>query len=70
MEYSFAIFVKNYLASYRNKNYLSQKLPPHSGRGSLKCQRYYISLYSEVVNEGGQKSSKFCQRNLWMPPEP
>ena len=38
------------------------------GRGSPKCQRYYISLYSKFVNEGPQKYSKFCQRSLWMPP--
>ena len=39
-------------------------------RGSPKCQRYYISLFSKLVKEGegGQKSSKFCQRILWMPP--
>ena len=37
-----------------------------------KCQWYCISLFSKLVNEGGrgsQKSSKFCQRSLWMPPK-
>ena len=38
------------------------------GRRELpKCQRYYISLFSKLVNEGGG-GSKFCQCNLWMPP--
>ena len=43
------------------------------GRGSHKCQRYYISLFSKLVNKGGGverdlQSSKVCQRSLWMPP--
>ena len=43
------------------------------GRGSPKCQRYYIRLFSKFVNEGGgrdQKSSKICQHSLWMSPKP
>ena len=34
------------------------------GRGSPKCQPYYLSNLSTK----GQKSSRSCQRNLWMPP--
>ena len=36
------------------------------GREELtKCQRYYISLCSKLVNEGGdQKFSKSCQRTV------
>ena len=39
------------------------------GRGSPKCQRYFIYLFSKFVNEGGggPKSSKLCQCSLWMP---
>ena len=47
-------------------NYVDKK---GGGRMSLKCQRYYdISLFRKLVNEGGgrPKSSKFCQRCLWM----
>ena len=48
------------------RNYVDKQ---GGGRGSHKCQRYYINLFSKLVNEGGggQKSSKFCQRSLWMP---
>ena len=48
-------------------NYVDKQ---EGGRKSSKCQRYYISWFSKLVNEGGggQKSSKFCQRSLWMSP--
>ena len=45
------------------------------GGWSPKCQPYYISLFSKLVNEGWERGitntcmySKFCQRSLWMPP--
>ena len=46
-------------------NYVDKQ---RGGKGSLKCQRYYISLLSKLVNEGGRSGQKFCQRSLWMPP--
>ena len=48
-----------------------QKLRWQAWRGGLvKCQRYYISLCSKLVNEGrgSNNSSKCCQHSLWMPP--
>ena len=41
------------------------------GGWSPKCQPYYISLFSKLVNEGwreGHKYQKFCEPSLWMPP--
>ena len=39
-----------------------------TSKGELeKCQLYFISLCSKLVNEGGQKFSKSCQRSLLMP---
>ena len=34
------------------------------GRGLAKCQRYYIILCGKLINEGGKKSLKSCQRSL------
>ena len=36
------------------------------GGGLVKCQQYYISLCSKLINEerGGQEFSKFSQRSL------
>ena len=32
-----------------------------TGEGLTKCQRYYISLYSKLVNEGGMRRDKNLQ---------